>query len=113
MHKAGQQYGPVVGLYLGKRKSLIVTGFEEAKEILNRDEFSSRPYSFIAQHMYNDQASGKQTNRFMSKSLFSSLQQRKILQAYFSGTVSYGKNNGASLSVSYGNFDSVKLVWRL
>lgn len=38
-----KQYGPVVGLKIGKDRTVIVDGFEAIKQMLSEDDFSGRP----------------------------------------------------------------------
>ncbi|XP_021919684.1 methyl farnesoate epoxidase-like [Zootermopsis nevadensis] len=43
-------YGPVVGLMFGSHPAVAVIGAKQVMEVLRRDEFQGRPYTFNAKH---------------------------------------------------------------
>jgi len=56
--KLGEIYGPVTGIYLGKRPAIIVTGYEETKEVFNREDFSHRPPIYQLEYAFGGRALG-------------------------------------------------------
>ena len=43
MEKWAKQYGPIVGLMLGKQPAIVVCKPKEVLEVLQREEFQGRP----------------------------------------------------------------------
>ena len=44
LKKLGDKYGPVCGIYFGKKPSVVINGWENCKEVLMSDEFGNRPF---------------------------------------------------------------------
>lgn len=60
-------YGPVVGLMFGSHPAVAVIGAKQVMEVLRRDEFQGRPYTFNAKHRSFNKRLGKRTaGRYLS-----------------------------------------------
>lgn len=56
--KMSEMYGPIIGINLGMMRSIIVTGYENVKEVLTRDEFQGRPEIFTNKLLWNGRKLG-------------------------------------------------------
>ena len=56
-----KKYGNIIGLMMGKRPAIVITGAEEVLEALRRDEFQGRPDTFNSR----DRAFNKRLGEYM------------------------------------------------
>jgi Cytochrome P450 len=50
MEKQRKKYGNIVGLFLGIQPAILISGMEDVKEVLAKDQFNYRPNVSFPQH---------------------------------------------------------------
>jgi methyl farnesoate epoxidase/farnesoate epoxidase len=95
LHKFGEIYGPVGGLYLGKNVGIIVTGYEALREVFNREDFSHRPKIW----QFDFLSDGKALGVFFSNGHLWKEQRRFVLRNL--RDFGFGKSSMESVSIVF------------